>query len=321
MQVAVPRHSTASFPEGAPPWHAGNRGRSTRPIEELEGTWMNVDSPHEQYVVEGLRIMRTDARGTRDFSIQWDNHKQRWQWGPHGRLSLQWLGDDTIAWVPEPVHDAQHSRVWRWRRCRLQPPPPNSSNEASIGYGPCRNNSNQRSTTQPYWGRPWRRSHWDEEAPRSSRTSSRGRHHERSSGYSSHSHGSHGRGHHRGHSGRRSHAVGLDAHTRMPCGLTPVEVYDLLNREITPDDYELLLQLDEAVAKPTVSTSGVEELPSASAEDFMGGECTVCLAQFEPSDAVVRLQCRHHFHRVCITTWLSEYNRTCPLCCRDACPS
>ncbi|CAE7939633.1 unnamed protein product, partial [Symbiodinium sp. KB8] len=33
---------------------------------------------------------------------------------------------------------------------------------------------------------------------------------------------------------------------QLPCGLTSVEVFDLLSREITPDDYELLLRLDRA---------------------------------------------------------------------------
>lgn len=105
----------------------------------------------------------------------------------------------------------------------------------------------------------------------------------------------------------------------MPCGLTPSEVNSLLFREITPEDYDLLLRLDETVAKPVAAVETVKELPSAAACDFMGGSCSVCLTAFEEHDEVVELPCGHHFHRECITKWLSECRRTCPLCGGELC--
>lgn len=97
-----------------------------------------------------------------------------------------------------------------------------------------------------------------------------------------------------------------------------MEVYDLLAREITPDDYELLLRLDKVVAKPTASQEIVEGLPAVSAKEFQGGNCTVCLSPFEADDVVAAMACKHHFHRCCISKWLSECRRTCPLCGVDA---
>lgn len=108
---------------------------------------------------------------------------------------------------------------------------------------------------------------------------------------------------------------------RLPCGLTAMEVSDILSREITPEDYELLLRLDATVAKPVVSKESIEVLPVVPREDFAGGECTVCMSAFDVDDEVTELPCRHRFHRHCITKWLHECRRTCPLCGSDALPA
>mmetsp|Transcript_28750 Transcript_28750/g.72783 ORF Transcript_28750/g.72783 Transcript_28750/m.72783 type:complete len:197 (-) Transcript_28750:272-862(-) len=106
----------------------------------------------------------------------------------------------------------------------------------------------------------------------------------------------------------------LGEERRLPCGLLPSQVSDLLDREITPNDYEMLLQLDESIPKPTASRAAVERLPSASEADFIGETCTVCLHAFELRDAVARLHCKHLFHHDCISKWLLERCRLCPLC-------
>eukprot|EP00435_Cladocopium_sp_Y103_P065537 s1130_g27.t1 len=102
-----------------------------------------------------------------------------------------------------------------------------------------------------------------------------------------------------------AHAA-LDPTVRLPCGLTSVEVLDLLSREITPDDYELLLRLDKAVGQPVASTETVEALPSVAPEEFKGQNCSICLAPFEDDSEVAAMQCKHQFHRSCISRWLSE---------------
>jgi len=105
---------------------------------------------------------------------------------------------------------------------------------------------------------------------------------------------------------------GLDV--RLPCGLLPAEVSELLFREITPEDYEMLLQLDENVVRPTTSRASVEGLPQASGEDFVGEKCTICMAAFDSGDSVAVLPCKHLFHRCCISRWLMERRSACPLC-------
>lgn len=308
-------------PREVPAWQG-----FSRPLGHLEGTWLNVDCPNEQYVIEGLRVRRTDARGESEFTIQWNQSRQLWQWGTHGRLSLHWLGADVIAWVPDGPHDPHHTRAWRWRRCEPVPPPPRRvtppEQPMSSGYRPHRHPRNAgHHNNQPYSnGRPWRGSQRDGEAHRD-QESSRGHRHSHRSGHRYRNcdyHGG-GQGSQSGsHRGRGRHG-GADVHPnlRLPCGLTAAEVYSLLSRDITPEDYDLLLRLDEMVAKPTVSADSVRDLPQADFQEFQGHDCGVCLSALEAKDCVVGLPCRHYFHQECVSKWLSQCRKTCPLCCAE----
>lgn len=107
----------------------------------------------------------------------------------------------------------------------------------------------------------------------------------------------------------------------LPCGLRASQVSDILFRELTPEDYDMLLQLDETVVKaPSVSRSSVDKLPTARHEDFCGESCTVCLVALEKNDSVSVLPCRHLFHHVCISKWLTEQRPVCPLCSTEVFP-
>lgn len=102
---------------------------------------------------------------------------------------------------------------------------------------------------------------------------------------------------------------------RHACGLLRSQVLDLMHREITPDDYEILLQLDDTVEKPVANKDDVARLPAASPQDFLGKDCAVCLVSFRMDESgIALLPCGHCFHRSCITKWLSECNPNCPLC-------
>jgi len=326
------------------PWEGHDR-----PIEDLAGTWVNVDSPLEHYLVQGLNVTRTDSRGVHHFTIQWDRWRQCWQWGTHGRLFLEWLADDAIAWAPD-VH-SHHARVWRWHRVqptaagRCYGAPPTLASSAPA-YGPGRRPRIHHNWEQPYpstsgqWYVPppmlppgallqgsmmvptqrleMAPSDWDAFESRQHYD-----HHDHH--MHDHRHYNHGCQHHReqhfhrhehyGYHNRRPRSDHyLDESARLPCGLTSCEVWDLLSREIGPDDYEMLLRLDKTVPKPTASAESLASLREIPQEEFMGGECTVCLSSFEADDSVVSLPCRHSFHHSCVTKWLSECRRMCPLC-------
>lgn len=98
--------------------------------------------------------------------------------------------------------------------------------------------------------------------------------------------------------------------------LTQRQIRDLMTRDLTPEDYELLLLLDEGIKKaPTLSTVAVARLPKAGDSDWIGKACGICLATLEEGEDVRQLPaCGHTYHGECICHWLTNSKATCPLC-------
>lgn len=107
--------------------------------------------------------------------------------------------------------------------------------------------------------------------------------------------------------GRQSR--GLRPHSASP------ELVRLQYRELTPEDYELLCLLDEALPKVgRTPLSAVSRLPCILARDCVASECHICLSEFLPHAQVTRLPCQHVFHHECISRWLTQCSGKCPLC-------
>ena len=109
--------------------------------------------------------------------------------------------------------------------------------------------------------------------------------------------------------------------------LTEEQLEDLLTRELTPEDFELLLQLDELNDKKykTVEKERFEtfkEVPAPQENDY---ECRVSLElmkddsipEADEEPAVMLPCCGRIFHKECIAKWLKEYSKTCPSCRSD----
>eukprot|EP00928_Gymnodinium_smaydae_P008607 TRINITY_DN13130_c0_g1_i2.p1 TRINITY_DN13130_c0_g1~~TRINITY_DN13130_c0_g1_i2.p1 ORF type:complete len:228 (-),score=21.04 TRINITY_DN13130_c0_g1_i2:174-782(-) len=92
-------------------------------------------------------------------------------------------------------------------------------------------------------------------------------------------------------------------------------VRGLQYRELTPDDYDLLSQLDEMIPRRNVvPASVVGNLPCISARDFDQQSCTICQGDFTPTERLAKLPCQHAFHQHCIGRWLTQHRNSCPLC-------
>lgn len=57
-------------------------------------------------------------------------------------------------------------------------------------------------------------------------------------------------------------------------------------------------------------------LPHATIEHNHEDCCPVCFMEYENIDTLTTLPCGHPFHKVCMTTWLSnkQHAPTCPIC-------
>ena len=98
-----------------------------------------------------------------------------------------------------------------------------------------------------------------------------------------------------------------------PCGLTKAQIRALQSRELTPEDYDLLMRLDESVEKRNVLS---QSEASALVETTLEGdaECSVCLCDLTSGECCIMLHCGHHFHPDCIKGWLVRGKNVCPMC-------
>lgn len=93
------------------------------------------------------------------------------------------------------------------------------------------------------------------------------------------------------------------------------KLIDLQHRDLTPEDYELLLRLDDSVAPKTVSKDLLQSLVviTAEAAETIGELCSICMELYTASQTVKTLPCEHVFHEDCIDMWLSNSSLNCPL--------
>jgi len=103
--------------------------------------------------------------------------------------------------------------------------------------------------------------------------------------------------------------------------LTAHQLLELQTRDLTPEDYELLLRLDESVKKKTLTKTQCASFPSRAVdEEFVkrlaSNPCSICFGDYEQGEKVRTLPCNgdHTFHSECIDQWLTTSGISCPLC-------
>ncbi|XP_041369902.1 uncharacterized protein LOC121383870 [Gigantopelta aegis] len=98
----------------------------------------------------------------------------------------------------------------------------------------------------------------------------------------------------------------------------PLELASLLitlqHRDLTPEDYDTLLRLDDAVAVKTVPVSKLQSFRTDVVDDGCAGDiCSVCLDPYLLGQTRKFLPCGHCFHANCIDMWLRNSSMNCPL--------
>ena len=96
---------------------------------------------------------------------------------------------------------------------------------------------------------------------------------------------------------------------------TTSTVVSLQYRDLTPEDYELLLALDDVVPKKTISTVKLGQIETKPVPIHMQEEgylCCICLDEL--GEFMKQLpNCEHCFHVHCIDAWLSHQSDVCPI--------
>jgi hypothetical protein len=104
------------------------------------------------------------------------------------------------------------------------------------------------------------------------------------------------------------------ANEKHASGITYGSLLDLLSRDLTPEDYEMLLLLDTIVEKKTTSSGVLDSMRESEVDEKIEGDCSICITTFELGERIKHLRCDHMFHVDCISEWLSKHSQTCPLC-------
>jgi len=96
----------------------------------------------------------------------------------------------------------------------------------------------------------------------------------------------------------------------------------LEGEDITPEDYDLLLQLDSTNFRPTLEAEDIDKFPemvfgSEKIEDLrsqqiVGSFCEICLEEWSTDTCVRLLPCKHVFCKECIDHWFREISTKCP---------
>lgn len=88
----------------------------------------------------------------------------------------------------------------------------------------------------------------------------------------------------------------------------------LQHRDLTPEDYELLLRLDEQVAPKTVSSTTIKNFKTETIDETSAGAlCAICMEVYEIGQTRKFLPCNHEFHSSCIEMWLTNSSVNCPI--------
>ncbi|XP_058772465.1 E3 ubiquitin-protein ligase MPSR1-like [Vicia villosa] len=66
-------------------------------------------------------------------------------------------------------------------------------------------------------------------------------------------------------------------------------------------------------SQPPASKESIEGMKRVEIEESDGGECVVCLEEFEVGGVVREMPCEHRFHGDCIEKWLGIHG-SCPVC-------
>lgn len=92
------------------------------------------------------------------------------------------------------------------------------------------------------------------------------------------------------------------------------EVSSLQYREITPEDYQTLLLLDEGEKNFPLKLNQFQNLEKRLCNSLEAeSSCPICLERFSKATKCVVLPCGHVLHLKCGQNWLTTYKNECPV--------
>ena len=75
------------------------------------------------------------------------------------------------------------------------------------------------------------------------------------------------------------------------------------------------LQFEEDVLV-TLGDKDLDNLKTKSATKDME-RCTICLMDIDEGEKIIELDCKHSYHTLCLTQYLTNYGYKCPICRKE----
>jgi hypothetical protein len=106
-------------------------------------------------------------------------------------------------------------------------------------------------------------------------------------------------------------------------------VQNLLNTNLVTSLFSILLQGTDDLnignmedVKVTLTDEQFDRLMNDTIDvnnknEYVSIECNICMDEYNLGDNVVKLSCKHIFHKECIKNWLCNERVTCPVCRKD----
>jgi hypothetical protein len=111
-----------------------------------------------------------------------------------------------------------------------------------------------------------------------------------------------------------------DSFDQMP-PLIDTSIFTLLNNIIQPINNPLLVNRFIDIQPPllqdvvvTTDQNSLDNIETLTINKEMTEKCSICLVEMEENDEYLNIECKHIYHKDCLTTYLQNYNHKCPVC-------
>jgi hypothetical protein len=79
----------------------------------------------------------------------------------------------------------------------------------------------------------------------------------------------------------------------------------------------ILLQPSIQDVVVTTDEDDLSKMTVYTIDELIQDKCSICMSGFEKGDEYLDIECKHKFHKECLTTYLQKYNHICPVCRTD----
>lgn len=67
----------------------------------------------------------------------------------------------------------------------------------------------------------------------------------------------------------------------------------------------------------TTDDEYLNKLNTIKVKETLVDKCSICMTSIDMGDTMLDIECKHYFHKECLTEYLKKYNHICPVCRKE----